>query len=171
MTAIYLLVAIAASFYQYPKLLAWHHLLFEVSFIMNIVVVSVYWSMLHKESIEDCKGDLKKIINVYWAHLVPGFSVVTNFALTDVVIRSSHYKGLSTIAILYGYVNYKETKARGKPLYSFLTWEDYSTVLIYGALVAGFTFLFIALSSVTVSIKRGSTSQSQTHQSEKAAKL
>ena len=121
---------------------------------MNIVVVTVYWSMLHKESIEDCKGDIWKIINVYWAHLVPGFSVASNFAMTDVVIRSSHFKGLVVIAILYGYVNYKETKARGKPLYSFLTWDDSSTVFIYGGLIAGFTLVFIALSSITVAIKR-----------------
>lgn len=46
-TCIYFAVAIAASKYGTPKLLAWHHLLFEVSAIMNIVVVVVYWSMLH----------------------------------------------------------------------------------------------------------------------------
>ena len=129
-------------------------MLFEVSLIMNIVVVSVYWSMLHKESIDDCKGDIKKIINVYWAHLVPGFSVAANFAMTDVVLRSTHYKGLVVIAIIYGVVNYFETISRGKPLYSFLTWEDSTSVFIYGGLIAGFTLVFIALSHVTVGIKR-----------------
>lgn len=74
--------------------------------------------------------------------------------MTDVVIRSSHYKGLVVIAVIYGFVNYKETKARGKPLYSFMTWEDSSTVFIYGGLIAAFTLVFIALSSVTIAIKR-----------------
>lgn len=91
---------------------------------------------------------------MYWAHLVPGFSVASNFAMTDVVIKSSHYKGLVVIAIIYGVVNYYETKARGKPLYSFMTWEDSSTVFIYGGLIAGFTLVFIGLSHVTVGIKR-----------------
>ena len=154
-TAIYLGVAIAASRYKTLKLLAWHHLLFEVSFIMNIVVVTVYWSMLHKESLADCQNDPYKIVNVYWAHIMPGFSIAANFAMTDVVIRGSHYKGLVVIAALYGYVNYKETKARNKPLYHFLHWNDYTTVLIYSGLVAGFAFLFTALSSVTVTLKRG----------------
>ena len=127
---------------------------------MNIVVVVVYWSMLHQEAIDDCEGDILRIINVYWAHLVPGFSVATNFAMTDVVIRSSHYKGLVIIAILYGFVNYHETKARGKPLYSFMKWEDSSTVFIYGGLIAGFTLVFVALSHVTVAIKRAKNIQS-----------
>ena len=93
-------------------------------------------------------------MNVYWVHTVPGFSAAANFAMTDVVLRSSHYKGMIFIAILYGFVNYHETKARGKPLYWFMTWEDSSTVFIYGGLVAGFTLVFVALSHVTVAIKR-----------------
>ncbi len=127
---------------------------------MNIVVVSVYWSMLHQASIDDCEGNLLKIINVYWAHLVPCFSVAVNFAMTDVVIRSSHYKGLVFIAVFYGFVNYYETKVRGKPLYWFMTWEDSTTVFIYGGLIASFTLVFVALSRVTVAIKRAKKIQS-----------
>ena len=87
-TCIYLAIAIAASKYQTYGLLAWHHIMFEVSLIMNIVVVSIYWSILHEESVLDCGGDPLKIINVYWAHIIPCFSVATNFGLTDVVMLS-----------------------------------------------------------------------------------
>lgn len=106
---------------------------------------------------DDCEGDQWKIVNVYWAHIVPCFSVAANFAMTDVVIRSSHYKGLVVIAVIYGYVNYLETKKRPKPLYWFLTWEDSRTVFIYGGLIAAFSLVFIALSSITTAIKRAKT--------------
>ena len=128
--------------------------------MMNIVVVSVYWSILHESSLADCQGDKYKIFNVYWVHILPGFSVASNFALTDVVLRRNDYKGLVLISIIYGVVNYFETKKRGKPLYHFLTWEDASSVFIYGGLIAGFTLVFIALSKVTVGIKRAKNIQS-----------
>ena len=82
--------------------------MFEVSLIMNIVVVSIYWSILHQESILDCKGDPLKIFNVYWAHIIPCFSVAVNFAFTDVVMRASHVKIAPFPAIAYGIVNYFE---------------------------------------------------------------
>jgi hypothetical protein len=132
-------------------------MLFEVSLIMNIVVVTVYWSLLHQESISDCGGDPLKILNVYWAHIVPGFSVAVNFAMTDVVMRSRHCKVIPIVATLYGIVNYYETKKRGKPLYFFLTWDDSSTIFIYGGLIAGFTVVFMGLSQLTVAIKRSIT--------------
>jgi hypothetical protein len=48
-TSIYLAVAIVARRnYQNLSLLAWHHILFELSLIMNIVVVSVFWTILYE---------------------------------------------------------------------------------------------------------------------------
>jgi len=48
-TSLYLAVAIAArQYYQNFSLLAWHHMLFELSLIMNIVVVTVFWSILYE---------------------------------------------------------------------------------------------------------------------------
>ena len=83
--------------------------MFEVSLIMNIVVVSIFWSILYNESIIDCEGDPLKIFNVYWAHIIPCFSVTANFSLTNVVMRASHVKILPFPAIAYGIVNYFES--------------------------------------------------------------
>ncbi len=88
------------------------------------------------------------------AHIVPGFSIMMNFAISDVVLRASHVKTLPMLAVLYGFQNYYETKKRGKPLYSFLTWEDSSTVFIYGGLIAGFSLIYVGLASLSVGLKR-----------------
>lgn len=47
-TALYFVIVMKASQPGASHgLLALHHILFEVSFIMNFVVVTVYWTMLH----------------------------------------------------------------------------------------------------------------------------
>lgn len=78
-TILYLAIAIPASSSKRMGLLALHHILFEVSFMMNLIVVTVFWSVIYRDSIEECKGHEGKILNVYWAHIVPGVSVLINF--------------------------------------------------------------------------------------------
>ncbi len=46
-TCVYLSVATFISDKSSYTMLAIHHMLFEVSFVMNVVVVCVYWSILH----------------------------------------------------------------------------------------------------------------------------
>jgi hypothetical protein len=46
-TCVYLSVATFISDKSSYTMLATHHMLFEVSFVMNVVVVCVYWSILH----------------------------------------------------------------------------------------------------------------------------
>jgi len=70
---------------------------------MNFVVVVVYWTSLHDDSLAEAGGNMGKIINCYWAHLVPCFSVWANFAMTDIVLRPKHVIALPIIAGVYGY--------------------------------------------------------------------
>lgn len=93
------------------------------------------------------------MFNVYYAHIVPGLSAVLNFALTDVVIIRGHVKMVVVIALIYGYVNYLETMARGKPLYWFLTWEDETSFYIYAGLMALFSILWLAICQMTRALK------------------
>ena len=77
---------------------------------MNLGVVSLFWAFSHQESLATCHGNILKIINIYWTNLVPAFSIASNFALTDVVVRRSHYKGIVAIAVVYGFFNYLQIK-------------------------------------------------------------
>ena len=70
---------------------------------MNFVVVSIYWSTLHDDSLKEAGGNIGKIINCYWAHLIPGFSIAFNFAISDFTLRASHVKAIPIISALYGY--------------------------------------------------------------------
>ena len=127
---------------------------------MNIVVVTVYWSLLHNDALLEAAGNTGKIINCYWVHLMPGFSIMANFAMTHVVLRSSHVKALPVVAILYGVNCYYETKKLGRPLYSFMTFEDSSTYWIYGGMIAGFSLVYLGLAQVSVAIKESQVKRS-----------
>lgn len=153
MTVLYFLIAIPASRTRSLLLLAAHHICFEIMFMMNFIVVVVFWSLLYNEAISDCAGDQKKILNVYYAHVGPGVSALINYAITDVRLTRSHVKMVFTIAALYGYVNYLETKKRGAPLYWFLTWEDSTSVLIYLSLMVVFTGLWFVLCGISYALK------------------
>ena len=108
-TVLYLVLAIASTNTRSLSLLALHHIWFEISFMMNIIVVIVFWSTLYKDAISECEGDELRIWNVYFAHIIPGASVFINFIFTDVTMTPTHYKMVASISILYGYVNYLET--------------------------------------------------------------
>lgn len=153
MTVVYFLIAIPASRTRSLQLLAIHHICFEIMFMMNIIVVIVFWSLLYEEAIKDCQGDEMKIFNVHYAHLGPGLSALINFVITDVRLTPSHVKMVFTIAAVYGYVNYIETKKRGAPLYWFLTWEDSTSVVIYLGLMLVFTVLWFLLCRITYALK------------------
>ena len=101
-----------------PKtLLAIHHMLFEVIVPGHMLVVSVYWSMLHKTELakrdsptwphQGFERDLD-IMNLYMAHIMPAVSALINFYLTDVCIKPTHGKVLTPLAIGYAIMNYYE---------------------------------------------------------------
>jgi hypothetical protein len=139
--------------------LALHHILFEVMILANLVVVSLYWSLLHATELEYYSGKPLNIINLYWSHGMPGILAAANFWLTDVVVCASHVKLIIVLAIAYGWHNYSETKRTGRPLYNFLTWEDHTTVLIYSWIILAATGVFCGLAVLSQALKRGSKTE------------
>ena len=92
---------------------------------------------------------------MYVNHITPFVFNWVNFSFTDVIIAPNHWKILSVLSPIYAYVNYKETRRVGKPLYSFLTWEDVPTSI--GVCVGIHTFgtlCFLGFAWVTKYFKR-----------------
>ena len=156
-TTIYFAVSLVATKPNASNsILALHHLLFQISMMMNFITMTVYWTTgLHQNALIETEGDPLKIINVYWAHMGPAFSVSLNFAFTDIILKESHVKMLWLITPFYAYNDYKMTLRRGKPQYFFFPWDDYWTVVTYAVLVIVFSYIYILLARITVSVKRG----------------
>lgn len=151
LTSLYISRVPTASMHMY----AINHILFSVALPMNLLVVSVYWTILHEKTVEEFADDPAAIRHAYFVHITPAVSSIVNFMLTDVVMKASHAKVLLPVSVIYSYINYRTTLSRGKPLYWFLDWEDHWT-LIYLLILYIFTHLsFVGLASLTYYIKRG----------------
>ena len=59
------------------------------------------------------------------------------------------------VTLLYSLVNYRETRARGKPLYWFLTWQDWQTPAILTVIIAFVVLLWQAMAHLTMTGKGG----------------
>lgn len=154
LTNLYFLVAIICS--QSPKRslgwLAAHHLLFELTLIANLIVVSVYWTCLHQGQLEFYRGRPLNIFQLYWAHIAPGFYVAVNAWCSDVALCKEHWKGVLLLGILYGAHNYRESKRLGEPLYDILTWQDSTSYLVFGAILCAACGSFYLFGSVSETI-------------------
>ena len=88
-------------------LLAIHHLLFELLVPSHVLIMSVYWSILHADNMKNLRpDDYLTIFHSYIVHLTPGLSALINFLLTDIRMKYSHGKILIPVGLLYSYVNY-----------------------------------------------------------------
>ena len=70
-------------------------------------------------------------------------------------MKGTYVNVMLPFAAVYGLINYYETKKAGKPLYSFLTWEDNWSIVIYVSLVLFTLNVYKFLAKVTHLIKRG----------------
>ena len=82
-------------------------------------------------------------------------AIIVNYIWLDVRLAFSHVKSLVGMAVVYGACNYYQTKISGKPVYHFLTWEDYTSFVIYLGLVIGFVGVYYGLSKLSFWLKPG----------------
>ena len=82
--------------------------------------------------------------------------LVTSMTVESLYLRAEHYKMLIPLALIYYPLNYYETKTAGKPVYAFLTWEDYTSPLICIGIQVVFTLVWIALAKLTKSCSSNS---------------
>jgi hypothetical protein len=123
----------------------------------------VYWTLLHEECLvtyRELGGDIA-VAHTYIVHSVPALAILINFLLTDVVIKTSHYKVLVWIALVFGFANYVATLKNKEPIYWFLTWEDWKSPAFIVALATVVSVMFVILGKVSWIIKRGNSNYSE----------
>ena len=105
------------------------HLLYCYCVVSNIVVVTIYWSILHERAIN---GEIAKnapnlggrLCFMYIGHLFPGITCLANMVATKCVMKRGLCKELCVVGMLYLGQNYMTVRSTGKPVYFFLTFED-----------------------------------------------
>ena len=68
--------------------------------ISNIVVMVVYWSVLHEEQMIKHQGHSGKIYHMYAVHLFPGISCFFNTVSTNIVLK----RGIVKIVVAIGVI-------------------------------------------------------------------
>ena len=96
-------------------LLAIHHFLFEISMIMNIITTTVYWGLLHTETMlsAEYRDFPDRQIHTYFVHAVPLAFFILNFWISDVIIKARHVLHFLPLLAIYIYINYVDTIASG----------------------------------------------------------
>lgn len=121
----------------------------EFGLAIQIMIVVVYWSLIHEGVMKEVHDNNEGLV-VYWImifiHFVPFLTILSNVLLTRVVFLYEHYKYCLYLGLVYGFTNFVGTKVRGKPLYAFLTWEDYTSVIIAAGLTVVAMTFFLTMS-------------------------
>jgi hypothetical protein len=74
-------------------------------------------------------------------HIWPFIAILLNVVLSKTLFIKSHVKQLMYFGAFYCLTNYVGTVQSGRPLYHFLPWTDYTSILIAGGLlIAGGAF-------------------------------
>ena len=136
--------------------LAFTHLLFELTAVINAVSMSVYWGMIHSRlyAAQLAAGEILKLTHTITLHCFPTVSLILIYWVTErLVIKSTHWKMLVPFVTFFTATNYFETMERGTPVYWFLTWEDSTTLVVIGVTSLILVAIWFLLAFVTYSCK------------------
>jgi hypothetical protein len=101
----------------------------------QILITLVYWAALHKniDGILANEHESRRALTYFmlvWIHIYPLIAISVNVALSRFVFSYAHAKYVFWYGPPYMVVNYLGTVSRGGPLYPFMPWTDYKTVII-----------------------------------------
>ena len=123
--------------------------------MMNFIVVSVYWPVIHPKTIEKHRvdGPYAKVLCQYCVHTIPAIVCLINTYLTNCVLIRNMLKPLTIIMVTYGTINFIGTKISGAPIYHFLHWESAETPILITVLIGVFNCVYLGLCFVDELIK------------------
>ena len=103
-------------------------LIYELWLPLNILITTIYWTLLFKPA------EGIRFWYLLWIHLFPLVFTLCEFRMQKWLFRAEHFIFVLGILIAYMIVNYTETKVSGKPLYPILPWDPFWKSFIVCAL-------------------------------------
>lgn len=130
-----------------------HHFFYSLSFLLNIIVTSVYWTLLNPNTVIVYKDQLMILFEQWLVHSVPLLTCMTNTYLTNCVLSRRLLRPLQAIGMIYLGINFCQTKVLGEPVYKFLNWQDTSSLVMVFGLLFSFSLTYIAFCKMDEYIK------------------
>ena len=141
------------TFEKAPNMHAAHHICYTIMIFLTPAVVLIYWNFIHEvhlKNIERDWGHLPEllphcIMHTYIVHIAPGVCAFILMIISDTVLIRRHSRGLHYFSGFYCFSNFVSAKMKGRPLYWFLTWEDWKSPAICVVLDLVFVVLFYGI--------------------------
>ena len=119
------------------------------------MITVAYWVLIHDVLVRD---DPRMQEPLYFfelcnLHVWPIFAIAVNVLLTRVEFTYSHCWYFMKYSLPYMLINYIGTIDRGKPIYHFMPWTDYMTVVIGLALFFVGMLMFLVCCFAVNSLK------------------
>jgi len=114
-----------------------------VAFLCQILIVAIYWGYLHplvREGLDPSERFLHFHLRV--VHSLPFLSLLVNLILSRMVFIRKHAVYICFLGLGYSVANYLGTLYRKKPLYPFLKWEGFESIVFCVIFVLGACILF-----------------------------
>ena len=148
----------ARSYYLSIRVQSAHHVLYSLSMVMNVVVMSVYWTLLHSDQVRIHQNDPGvghgRVIHMKLAHSVPGSVCFINAFITNTKLKPSFWRVISGVTLIYGTFIYLFWKITGRIQYSFLDFnQGYSAFWHILAINLGATLFYFVAASVDNTLK------------------
>ena len=134
-------------------------MLYTISLICNLVVMTVYWSILHSEQMEIHMRDPgvgpARCFHLKIVHTIPGITCLINSYITKCLLKPPFYKSITAISMIYTLFVYAFYLTTGRIQYSFLKFDTqpiqaFSNVLIINLSA---TLLYMLLCTIDGHIK------------------
>ena len=87
--------------------LAAHHLTFSLALGCDLLGFPVYWLLVHKSIMRKRAGDFPRIVQTWYNHCIPLFTILCNFWITDFKFTARIFKIILPVCFLTAYLNYK----------------------------------------------------------------
>ena len=84
-----------------------------LSIMMNVVVMSVYWTVLHSDLMKDEGKELGRAVHLVLVHSLPGTISFVNAYITNARLKMSFWKIIPIMGLLYGMTSYNNQMKYG----------------------------------------------------------
>jgi len=131
------------KFASKPNKMALQHFLVTISVIMEMVVMPIYWGMLHEGVMRNAGGNQEMVFYQWCAHTIPAMASWGNFFITDFLFYRPYVRVILAIEVFYLSFNFYVVKSSGVPVYWFMAWDDLASSAIMIGLFVCVCFVFV----------------------------
>ncbi|CAI2380651.1 unnamed protein product [Moneuplotes crassus] len=132
------------------KLLRVHQILFETTFVSQVIVFIIYWVAIH-HTMDDLIAEQGQefVKYLYVSHIIPFLCISAELFISKPVVLQSELIYMIYYGSIYTVSNFIQTKLTNVRPYPFMTWEDYTSVIAFFVILLFMIVIYTVSSQIT----------------------